>query len=697
MRARAALVVLLFVVARHAPAVATSGQSFLYVTSPSSACVNDGRGDPCPPSELLVYDTETLGLVTHIELPPGFVENTLVFSPDGRWLYGVGTNGDFIVDTDTNTRAPSQFSGSLGGSRRGTGAIRRDGMRLYVKAFNLFEFLRSIDLNTGAFSSFGTIGTSALGGMATNPVTDRLYLHATPFSSSAGLIEFDTTTEQEVRRITTTGGPIAVSADGTRIYTVALADGPNRIVALDAATLDQVGAFAGSANLLVAGAGGTRLYASGEVFRVFDTQSGQPAPIVEAPVDGVNNFVVTGDESRVFFGRTSETSRHFDGVVHVTYSNEVLVADAKTGQTIGTLRLPDSSHRIAGGMPVPQPDFVMGLATTPAGASRCSYRVGPTQNAFTTAGGTTTIVLTTRCAWRASSDAPWVHIGQTSGTGGTTITIGVDPADGGAPRAATLTIAGQLVTISQAGFGSTPPFGFLDTPVEGSAGHSGSLAVTGWALDDAGVTGVRIFRDPVSGEAPGAPVFIGAATMVDAARPDVAAAFPTQPLNTRAGWGLNVLTNMLPNQGNGTFRLYAYIDDVEGHTTVLGPRAFSSSNVNVTVPFGAIDTPGQGETVAGTIVNFGWALTPQPNLIPPDGTTIDVLIDGVVVGHPTYGQPRADIAALFPGYQNGTAAVGYFLIDTTRYDNGIHTIAWVVRDNAGNAAGIGSRYFRIQN
>ena len=46
-------------------------------------------------------------------------------------------------------------------------------------------------------------------------------------------------------------------------------------------------------------------------------------------------------------------------------------------------------------------------------------------------------------------------------------------------------------------------------------------------------------------------------------------------------------------------------------------------------------------------------------MIPIDGSTIDVYIDGVVVGHPSYGHFRADIAALFPGYANSNGAVGF--------------------------------------
>jgi hypothetical protein len=183
----------------------------------------------------------------------------------------------------------------------------------------------------------------------------------------------------------------------------------------------------------------------------------------------------------------------------------------------------------------------------------------------------------------------------------------------------------------------------------------------------------------------------------DGARPDVQAAFPMLPFASRAGWGYQLLTNMLPGGGNGIFRLHAFAEYFERKTTLLGSRTITVNNSTVAMPFGAIDTPGQGETVSGTITIWGWALTPQPANIPADGSTIDVVIDGVAVGHPTYGLNRADIAALFPGYTNTNSADGYFSFDTTTLSNGVHTLAWVVRDSMGRAQGIGSRYFHVQN
>jgi len=184
---------------------------------------------------------------------------------------------------------------------------------------------------------------------------------------------------------------------------------------------------------------------------------------------------------------------------------------------------------------------------------------------------------------------------------------------------------------------------------------------------------------------------------VPGARADVDNAYATYPFSYKAGWGYMLLTNFLPNGGNGTTTLHAYANDGENQSTLLGSKTISCSNATATKPFGTIDTPGQGETVSGTIVDFGWALTPQPALIPVDGSTIWVYVDNVPVGHPTYNQYRADIATLFPGYANTGGAVGYFVLNTTTLANGIHTIAWIVTDNQGRADGIGSRYFWVNN
>jgi hypothetical protein len=84
-------------------------------------------------------------------------------------------------------------------------------------------------------------------------------------------------------------------------------------------------------------------------------------------------------------------------------------------------------------------------------------------------------------------------------------------------------------------------------------------------------------------------------------------------------------------------------------------------------------------------------------MIPLDGSTITVVIDGMLMGHPTYNQFRSDIASLFPGYANSGGAVGFYYLDTTKLANGVHTISWNAFDNQARGEGLGSRYFNVLN
>ena len=310
--------------------------------------------------------------------------------------------------------------------------------------------------------------------------------------------------------------------------------------------------------------------------------------------------------------------------------------------------------------------------------------------------------------WQVTADdLPWIRFTPTVGTQAGSVSVSVEPsALAVGTYSGTLTFTDQNASNSPqtvdvyltvyAVLTDSAPFGSFETPLDGST-VSSSIPVTGWALDDIGVETVGIYRDPVQGEGSGL-IYIGDAVQVEGARPDVEQSYPVYPMSYKAGWGYMMLTNFLPNGGNGTFTLYAYAEDGSGHSVQLGTRTITCDNAHAVKPFGAIDTPAQGGQASGDEYrNVGWVLTPMPNYIPTNGSTIKVYVDGVSLGNPTYSGYREDVAALFPGYANSNGAQAYMDIDTTVYENGVHTIQWVATDNAGNSDGIGSRYFSVRN
>lgn len=358
---------------------------------------------------------------------------------------------------------------------------------------------------------------------------------------------------------------------------------------------------------------------------------------------------------------------------------------------------------------------------------------------------TTTLagILPTTPPYKPNSQAVDLGIGYSwtsnfNGTSGGIAVIGsslpVDPGSGTGGVAVTsytptTTYQYNGVVVNQVNGNPVPTlFGLIETPANNSTNLAGAVAVTGWALSLTGVANVAVWREPISGETPQSNglVFVGNATIVPGARPDVAAAYPNYPNASSAGWGLQVLTNELPGTGgnpigNGNYKIHVIATDIQGQTVDLGTVAISVNNLSSIVPFGTIDSPAPGAVVSGAAyASFGWVLTPRsPAVIPTNGSTLYVVIDtpcsavipkcNPATVHPTaYNLSRCDVDLLFPSYtnsgstdcaKNGTSPgpVGYLLIDTTKLANGLHSMAWVVTDSAGNAQGLGSRYFIVQN
>ena len=655
---------------------AEAASSFVYVAAP--ICPS---GVSCVP-EVLVYDTRTAALVTRVGLPVNTSPAGIVISPDGQRLYvslrSQANNAPSLAVIDLGSNLfLAQYSVDTAGQL----AISRDGTRVFISS----NYAVSV-FDVATHHVVSTIQSGLVLGLVGSPSVDRLYTTSFDQSgaTSSTIDQFDSKTGTAVgsppaARGSLTWSDVHVSWDGTRLYATGAANWSTPSTGGGVSVFDpstwqllretRMNAFpVGS----VDAPGRGRLY-SWDNQQVLVTDLAAYAIVDRIPLISIRSLVVAPDESRLWV---------------------MTARDDSTGGVDALYAIDLSNDTIASSVPLSGSATIE--AITPPGAKTCTYSAKAAQTSWTLAGGLSTIALSTACAWSASSDAPWARVGAASGLGNITLSLIIDRNPDAATRTATVVVGGQPILIAQAGSASSPPFGMIDTPSDNASDVTGAIAVSGWALDDVGVARVAVYRDAVAGEA-GGQVYIGDATLVDGARPDVQAQYASYPNASRAGWGLQVLTNTLPGGGNGTYRLLAYADDVDGHRTLLGTRTITCSNARATAPFGSIDTPGQGTTVSGTVVNFGWALTPKPAMIPFDGSTIDVLIDGINVGHPTYGFARSDIDSTFPGYANTGHAVGYISIDTTKLSDGVHTIAWIVHDSLGATQGIGSRFFTVAN
>jgi hypothetical protein len=181
----------------------------------------------------------------------------------------------------------------------------------------------------------------------------------------------------------------------------------------------------------------------------------------------------------------------------------------------------------------------------------------------------------------------------------------------------------------------------IDSPANTSVPPS--FAVAGWALDlgatsGSGVDTVHVYAVTSGGSS----IFLGAATYGNA-RPDVAATFGGQFVNS--GFGLSV-GGLAP--GSYTLRAFAR-STVTGGFTIIANKA-------ITVANGArmnVDTPAPGSTpaqqpflVAGWALDLGAASGPGVGAVhvyaaPAGGGAASFL------GVATYGTPRPDIGSIF--------------------------------------------------
>jgi all-beta uncharacterized protein/BACON domain-containing protein len=114
----------------------------------------------------------------------------------------------------------------------------------------------------------------------------------------------------------------------------------------------------------------------------------------------------------------------------------------------------------------------------------CSFTIAPGGQAVDPAGGGGSVAVTAgpSCAWTAVSNADWIAIASLpSGTGNGGVDFTAAANGTGAPRSGTITIAGQIFTVTQAApvpvctYSVAPP----SIPIDAGGGFGGAIVTTG--------------------------------------------------------------------------------------------------------------------------------------------------------------------------------------------------------------------------
>jgi Bacterial Ig domain len=136
------------------------------------------------------------------------------------------------------------------------------------------------------------------------------------------------------------------------------------------------------------------------------------------------------------------------------------------------------------------------------------------------------------------------------------------------------------------------PYGFMDQPTAGSV-LQGDVTMSGWALDDTGVTKVDVLVDgQVKGSASSGQ-----------SRPDIPAAYPRASSN--AGWSYTLDTTKLAN-GQRVISVRAY--DAQGNGSTLTKAISVTVNNPLSLPPPPPPPPPPGDTIAPTVSISGYSV-----------------------------------------------------------------------------------------
>jgi len=228
---------------------------------------------------------------------------------------------------------------------------------------------------------------------------------------------------------------------------------------------------------------------------------------------------------------------------------------------------------------------------------------------------------------------------------------------------------------------TTETLGALDFP-DPTVPQSGVILVKGWFLDPSAISRVAVYVDDQ--------FIVNSNTNLP--RIDIVETHPTWPgiQNIAPGFQIGMLASRFTN-GSHTIAVRVFRSD--NTFTELGRRTINVDNTINQAPFGSVDIPDNAATynASGSFPVSGWALD-------TDGVSkVEVLIDNGVMQNAMYGDPRPDVANTIADWPDALYSSFVANVDTTRIQDGVHTLDVRATDRLGLSRLIGRRVIQIFN
>lgn len=223
--------------------------------------------------------------------------------------------------------------------------------------------------------------------------------------------------------------------------------------------------------------------------------------------------------------------------------------------------------------------------------------------------------------------------------------------------------------------------GEVDSP-DPARTQSGVVLVRGWALDPTTISRIELWVDDTFQHN----------AIINLPRIDIEKSYPDWPgIHTaRPGFITGFLASRFPD---GPHTVEVRVITADGVTHAVGRRTININNTVNQPPFGFMDIPdGVGVyNVSGAFPVTGWAAD-------TDGIQrIEVLIDSGILQGAIFGDPRPDVGATFPDFSGAMFSGWVANVDSTRIQNGVHTLTIRAVDRNGLENTIGHRTIQIIN